>query len=201
MNIGAWIQKQPKWKVFILATLLFLLDETIDYLTGPELNVSFFHLVPLFLIVWNAGWIPGIIYSFFCSLVIFFVSAFPAQAILTSIQLSNAAANFVFFIAFSTVLNQLKKYLEKVTFMAETDGLTNLLNPRSFSQRANQEVDSCAKKGMPFTVLYIDVDNFKGLNDTLGHSAGDDVLKSIGAVLNGHFRKNDLRTRIGGNGR
>ena len=198
MNVGRWIQDQSKTKILLLATFLFLLDEYIDYRTGPELNVSFFHLVPLFLIVWNSGFVPGFIYSFFCSLVIFFVTIQPAFTRPTSLEISNALANLVFFVAFSAVLSQLKKYLEKVTFMAEVDGLTNLLNARSFYQRADQEVRSSAQSGQPFTVLYIDVDNFKEMNDSFGHIAGDEILKSIGKILNAHFRKNDLRARIGG---
>ncbi len=198
MNIGRWIQNQSKTHILLLATFLFLLDEYIDYRTGPELNVSFFHLVPLFLIVWNSGFIPGLFYSFFCSLVIFVVTIQPTFTRPTSLEISNALANLVFFVAFSAVLGQLKKYLEKVTFMAEIDGLTNLLNARSFYQRADREVRVCAQSGRPFTVLYLDVDNFKEVNDSFGHTAGDEILKKIGKVLNAQFRKNDLRARIGG---
>ncbi len=198
MNVGLWIQKQPKINIFILATFLFLADEFIDYRTGPELNMSFFHLVPLFLIVWNAGFLPGLAYSFFCAIVMLFVTIHPLLTLPTAVQAFNVLANLVFYLAFIAVLAQLKKYLEKVTFMAEVDGLTNLLNPRTFLQRAEREIRGAAKAWEPVTVLFIDVDDFKRLNDTFGHGAGDEVLKSIGKTLNAHFRKRDLRARMGG---
>lgn len=198
MNIGNWIQRQSKLTIYALATFLFLVDEYIDYLTGPELNVSYFHLVPIFLIVWNSSFLPGIFYAFFCSCVILYVSLHSFSILPTGVQTFNAVANFVFLAVFSLVLGFLKKYLDAVTFMAEVDGLTNLLNSRSFERRAHQEIQASVQKEQPFTIVYIDVDNFKKINDTLGHNAGDEVLRSVGTMLNEHFRKNDLRTRIGG---
>jgi diguanylate cyclase (GGDEF)-like protein len=198
LNIGHWIQRQSKLKIFALATFLFLLDEYIDYRTGPELNVSFFHLVPVFLIVWNSGLLPGLVYDVFCTCVILFVSLQPAGLMPNSVQVFNALANLIFLGAFTVVLSLLKKHLEQVTARAELDGLTNLLNSTSFTRRAEQEVLASTRSRRPFTILYIDVDNFKTVNDTLGHGAGDEVLKSVGKFLAGQFRKGDLRTRIGG---
>jgi diguanylate cyclase (GGDEF)-like protein len=198
MNIGHWIQRQAKWKIFVLATFLFLLDEYIDYLTGPELNVSFFHLIPVFLIVWNAGLLPGLVYDVFCAGVILFVSTLPAGGYPNSVQVFNALASLIFLGAFTGVLSLLKKHLEQVTARADLDGLTRLLNSTSFTKQAELEVRASACGGRPFTILYIDVDNFKTVNDTLGHAAGDEVLKAVGKFLAGHFRKDDLRTRIGG---
>lgn len=198
MNIGHWIQRQSKLKIFSLATFLFLLDEYIDYRSGPELNVSFFHLLPVFLIVWNAGLLPGLVYVVFCTVVILFVSVQPMVSHPTAVQLFNALANLVFLGAFTAVLSLLKKHLEHMTVRAELDGLTNLLNSTSFTRHAEEEVRVSARNRRPFTILYIDVDNFKSVNDTLGHSAGDEVLRSVGKFLAGQFRKGDLRTRIGG---
>ncbi len=198
MNIGQWIQRQSKAQIILLATSLFLLDEAIDYVTGPELNVSFLHLIPVFLVVWNAGLIPGLVYSVFCTFVIFFISIHSLFTVSIAVQGFNAGANLVFLSAFALVLNYLKKYLDNITYLAEVDGLTELLNARSFWKRAQQEIKISTEKKLPFTLIYIDVDNFKQVNDTMGHGAGDEVLRTIGKFLNSHFRKDDIRTRIGG---
>jgi diguanylate cyclase (GGDEF)-like protein len=198
MNIGQWIQRQAKWKIFSLATFLFLMDEYIDYRSGPEVNVSFFHLLPVFLIVWNAGLLPGLVYVVFCTVFIMFVSIQPAVLHPTGVQLFNALANLIFLASFSVVLNLLKRHLERVTARAEIDGLTNLLNAAAFSRYGHREIQAASKARRPFTVLYIDVDDFKKVNDTLGHSAGDEVLQGVASYLNASFRKDDLRTRIGG---
>ena len=198
MNPGNWIKKQSKFTIFTLALALFLLDEYLDYITGPDLNLSFFHIVPIFLIVWNSGLFAGVVYSVFCTFVIEGVSAYPEGHGFTNIEYFNAFANLVFFVAFSYVLNRLNKNLDMVTQMAERDGLTNLLNFNSFYQRADQEMKTAERQGQPLTVVYFDVDNFKQINDSFGHGEGDEVLKLIGSTLNDKLRKNDLRARTGG---
>ena len=85
-----------------------------------------------------------------------------------------------------------------MTARADLDGLTNLLNSSSFLRDAHRELQVSARVGRPFTIIYIDLDDFKTVNDTLGHNAGSDVLKQVGKFIAGHFRKDDLRARIGG---
>lgn len=82
--------------------------------------------------------------------------------------------------------------------LAQTDSLTGLLNRRAFLPKFEEEIDRFGRYGSPLTVLLIDVDFFKSINDTLGHNAGDQVLKGIADILMGQTRKTDLCVRWGG---
>lgn len=82
--------------------------------------------------------------------------------------------------------------------LAPIDDLTKLKNYRGFKETASLLLGLAARQAEPVTVLYLDVDDFKSLNDTLGHQAGDWLLKTVGGVLLGTVRATDVAGRIGG---
>ncbi len=92
-------------------------------------------------------------------------------------------------------LNKLNKELKK---LATIDPLTKLYN-RSFMENKIEEAISLFKrKDMPISFLFLDVDNFKKINDTYGHSFGDKVLKQVAQLIRNSLRKEDLAFRYGG---
>ena len=82
--------------------------------------------------------------------------------------------------------------------LAITDELTHLLNRRAILGKGREEWDRAARFNHPFSCLMFDVDHFKSINDTLGHAAGDEVLKAIANVCRQILRKTDAVGRIGG---
>ena len=88
--------------------------------------------------------------------------------------------------------------VEKLRREANTDFLTKLHNRRSFDKRLVREVARANRYGRPLSILALDIDDFKRVNDTLGHDAGDSVLKSIAAVLIAECREHDICARTGG---
>ena len=87
---------------------------------------------------------------------------------------------------------------EKIALLARTDGLTGLANRATFNERLRQ-VFAAAQRGAPaFAVLYLDLDKFKPVNDTLGHPIGDLLLQEVAARLKSCTRESDLVARLGG---
>ena len=82
--------------------------------------------------------------------------------------------------------------------LAMIDPLTGLYNRRAGEQRMEAEIARCSRKGDALTVLLLDLDKFKQINDTLGHAAGDLVLKEFGAALQKAIRGSDIAVRTGG---
>lgn len=82
--------------------------------------------------------------------------------------------------------------------VAIRDGLTNLFNRHYFVARLQTEIERARSDGTPLTVVLIDVDHFKRINDLGGHAAGDDVLQRVAAALIAHVRPCDLTARFGG---
>jgi len=81
---------------------------------------------------------------------------------------------------------------------ASTDSLTGLANRRVFEQELRRRFAEWRRHGMPFSVLMVDVDFFKKVNDSLGHLAGDSVLKEVASTLRATMRETDLVARFGG---
>jgi len=86
---------------------------------------------------------------------------------------------------------------EALARQARTDALTGLLNRRGFSKRLDRQIAACAASGRAGTLVYVDLDNFKAVNDRLGHPAGDAALKGLAAALRGSVRSGDLVARLG----
>ncbi len=93
---------------------------------------------------------------------------------------------------------ELKKTKEKLIKMAITDELTGLVNRRYFMGRLLHEYERIKRYETVFTVLMIDLDNFKKINDTYGHQAGDVVLRTVSDTMRLSLRLSDIIGRIGG---
>ena len=93
------------------------------------------------------------------------------------------------------ILSNANRQLE---LLATTDALTGLLNRRAFEARIAVELSVAARNQRPLSVIVLDVDNFKQCNDQYGHSAGDDVLRQVGATLRKSLRAGTCAGRIGG---
>lgn len=91
-----------------------------------------------------------------------------------------------------------RKEEQRIQDMALKDGLTGLANRRAFDTQLDEEVLKFKEQKIPFLLTYIDLDNFKALNDTHGHNAGDAVLKFVAETINGHIRNGDIAVRLGG---
>lgn len=81
---------------------------------------------------------------------------------------------------------------------AQTDELTGLKNRRAFFKQADQTFEHCKRNHLPLSVLMLDIDHFKRINDSYGHQAGDQVLRQIGVVICESVRDTDICGRLGG---
>jgi diguanylate cyclase (GGDEF)-like protein len=82
--------------------------------------------------------------------------------------------------------------------LASHDMLTGVLNARAYYQRCDALIQLAVREKTPFAVLFVDLDHFKSVNDTYGHSAGDAVLRSVATCLGENLRRSDALGRIGG---
>lgn len=87
---------------------------------------------------------------------------------------------------------------EQMRFLATHDALTNLVNRREFESRLEQALKRARSRNNQYAVLYMDLDQFKVVNDTCGHFAGDELLRQLANVLQGRVRETDTIARLGG---
>ncbi|MFC3852896.1 diguanylate cyclase [Salinispirillum marinum] len=93
---------------------------------------------------------------------------------------------------------QLEAHSEKLYHLSVTDELTGLVNRRQLKRRAEQLLSQAKRSNSPVSVVVLDIDNFKQVNDTEGHLAGDEILKRLADVLREHARESDVVGRYGG---
>ena len=108
---------------------------------------------------------------------------------------AEAASNALERAHLFTSIQEANQRLER---LAVTDGLTDLFNHRYFSEQIVQEYNRALRYDSPLSCLLMDIDNFKGVNDTYGHLVGDEVLRELAARIRGCIRKTDLAARYGG---
>jgi diguanylate cyclase (GGDEF)-like protein len=97
-----------------------------------------------------------------------------------------------------TDISELKRRDKELHHLALHDGLTGLPNRKLFRQRVEQAIATARDHGWTVAVMCLDLDFFKSVNDTLGHAAGDHLLKCVAERLRAHFRENDMIARLGG---
>lgn len=91
-----------------------------------------------------------------------------------------------------------QEFFQNVFQSAKTDGLTGVLNKSSFQKRFLPEFNYCRKRGLNLSLVFLDIDHFKSINDTYGHKAGDYVLKKLAERISENIRNEDLLARYGG---
>jgi diguanylate cyclase (GGDEF)-like protein len=199
MNILTPLEKRSRALWAIVGFLLVFLIGLMDILTGYEFAFSLFYLLPISSATWFAGRRLGVTTSV-VSAFIWFVSdvitghpySHPA------IPYWNTAIRFGFFLITTLLLAALKQAHEHEKELARIDKLTGAVNRSFFSELVQMEIDRSQRFGHPFTLAYIDLDNFKAVNDHFGHSSGDKVLYTMVQQAKSQLRRTDVVARLGG---
>ena len=113
-------------------------------------------------------------------------------------QRQLAAANLTLEAQVMARTAELDTLVHQLKGLSIQDALTGLHNRRHFDTLLNQEMALAQRKGIPLSLLMIDIDHFKRVNDNFGHDAGDAVLIDVAALLKQHFRGSDVVCRLGG---
>jgi diguanylate cyclase (GGDEF)-like protein len=115
-----------------------------------------------------------------------------------AIPVWNSIIILGFFLMSAFSLLEIKKLLENEQTFARTDFLTGVANSRAFYYSAQIEIDRSVRFSRPITIAYIDIDNFKQVNDTHGHLQGDNLLQTVAKTIKDNIRSIDIVARLGG---
>jgi diguanylate cyclase (GGDEF)-like protein len=170
-----------------------------DYLTGNEISFSLFYLVPILLIAWCGNQNTGFLLALASALTQLGAELAGGRSYTEpSIYLWNTLIRGSLYLSIAYLVAQLHRYHGEIELAARTDFVTGVANRRSFSETLHAEVARIARYPHPFTLVYMDIDNFKMVNDLYGHQGGDDMLRSIAMELKSQLRSTDTVARVGG---
>jgi len=199
VNLQLPFEKLSKLFYVTVGFVLIAIIGTLDFLTGYELSFSVFYVIPIFLVTWFAGRKLGIMTSIVSAFVWFvadIVAAHPYSHAL--IPVWNSLIRLTFFLVITYLFSSLKNSTEREKELSRKDYLTGAANSRFFYKLAQMEIDRFQRYAHPFSLAFIDLDNFKFVNDQFGHAAGDQVLRTVVSSVKKHSRKTDTIARLGG---
>lgn len=190
--------RSPMMIVIVSAAAIGVLG-VVNAQLSSEVSFSLFYLIPIAVVAWYAGGVAGVIASVVAALVWFIASHLPRSYPATAwIPYWNLGVRFCFFLTVVVLLSALRTAFERERGLARIDGLTKLFTSRAFFEAAAAEFSRARRYLHPFTIAYLDVDNFKLVNDQFGHAEGDRVLATVGDTLRRHLRSVDVAARLGG---
>ena len=198
-SLDSCLRSVPDWLQVLLA-LAAVAGLTLFKLTiGQSVSVIDFLFVPIVAVGWFARrrWLGYMVAG-----VAAVDTAFVAMTAETHASLAAATAaallRFGLYLVVLGLLGMMRRERAGNRRAAATDRLTGAANARAFEETAWLEVERARRYGGPISVAYLDIDDFKGINDALGHGEGDHVLAQTGHVLRSTLRATDTAARIGG---
>jgi diguanylate cyclase (GGDEF)-like protein len=191
-------KKSPLFWTIMGLTIIGLLG-FLDYLTGNELTLSLFYLIPIFLVTWAVNRQIGLFMSFISALTLLDAEIAAGQTYSHPIfYFLNTLVRALFYVVVVYLIAELQKSRKEEQLAARTDFITGAVNARYFNELLQMEISRIRRYPHPITLVYVDVDNFKLVNDLFGHRIGDEVLRCIATELKAQLRITDTVARLGG---
>ncbi len=199
MKITAFFAKRSKFFWILACMGLVLVLGVSDLITGYEYSFSLFYLIPIVMAAWYVGTRAGLLIAGLSAVIWFLADIGSGNQYSSSIAyLWNVLIRLGFYLIVVTLLFNLKRALTTEQELARLDYNTGAVNARYFYELAQLEIDRLNRYKHSLAMAYIDLDNFKLINDRFGHSIGDQVLRRVVQILHGQIRRNDIIARMGG---
>jgi diguanylate cyclase (GGDEF)-like protein len=195
------LNKKNKVKLFYftLSIVSLVIVGIVDYRTGYRISSMVFYLIPIFISTMFLGWSTGVGISVLCAIVwlIADLKGGGSRYVYFFTPYWNALARGFFFMTVVFAI-ELRTLLRREKKESGIDFLTKIGNRKYFYEFAVKEIDRCKRYKHPLTLVFLDCDNFKQVNDEFGHKAGDRLLRCVADAIKNHVRGSDVAARLGG---
>ncbi len=169
-----------------------------DYFTGTELFWQLFYVLPVLLASWKAPQPAGTLTALGAAMGSLVANHMAGREVGRGPMVWNFAADLILLGIVGWLATRLHQMFETQRAMADVDALTGVLNRRGFSTALKGAGVRARRGDGAMTLAFIDVDDFKQVNDSLGHLTGDAVLRTVAAAARARCRSGDIVARWGG---
>jgi diguanylate cyclase (GGDEF)-like protein len=197
INITAWFGRQSRAFLISASVLEFFAVTALRYFTPPGRDVSVLFLVPISFAAWFIAPFLGWFFAFASAALLLFFEITHSGTTAGALWW-NVAMNLAMFSFFVFIFSEVRRLYRREQELSLRDPLTGLLNRRAFTAVVNLERQRMQRHFRPLSVVYIDVDNFKKVNDSRGHIGGDALLKTVADSMKSSLRTTDFLARLGG---
>ena len=179
--------------------LLTLLVYWVNVITPSEARLGILYIIPVLLVTWTEGLAWGILFALVTTVYREATAwvQMPPDTPLVWRVVTGVAYLAVLGVAMAG-LQTLRRSQAALARLVTQDQLTNVMNARAFADRLGQELDRNRRYPRPLALMYMDLDNFKVINDTHGHQTGDAVLRLVADAMRSSVRQADVVGRLGG---
>jgi diguanylate cyclase (GGDEF)-like protein len=178
---------------------LTLLVYWLNTITPPDARLGILYIIPVLLVTWTDGLVWGIVFvvatTGFREVTAW--AQMPPDTLMVWRVVTGLAYLAVLAVAMAG-LQTLRRSQAQLARLVTQDQLTNVLNARAFADRLGQELERNRRYPRPLALMYMDLDNFKVINDTHGHQTGDAVLRLVADAMRSSVRQADVVGRLGG---
>ncbi len=198
-KIDSFLLSKPSYVIALFSLSLIAIIGMIDHATGYELSFSIFYTIPVSIGVWYLGKRFGNFVSILSATTWMAVEYFSGnQYSHPTVLLWNTAVRLGYFVLTTSLLSHIRALHDVQEMLAQKDGLTELMNTRTFKQRCDSVFALASRHGRPLALGYLDLDGFKSVNDSFGHEVGDQILMAIATAMAKRLRTSDIGGRLGG---
>ncbi|MHB1002733.1 MAG: GGDEF domain-containing protein, partial [Thermoleophilia bacterium] len=160
---------------------------------------SIFFLLPVIMVTWQTGRRAGLVTCLLAAGAWLIAEEVGGREYSSELfPIWNALVRLGFFMIVSLLIARTKEVAHLANNLARTDPLTGLANSRHFYEVCGLEIEKARRNLRPLTVAYLDIDNFKRINDSMGHSSGDELLRFVAGEMTRMLRSTDTIARLGG---
>lgn len=193
------VKKPNQFLVFLVSISLIVIIGITDYISGFEMSFSIFYLIPISFSTFMGNNKIGLVISLLSAITWYCADLLSDHSYSNMlVPVWNATTRFGYFAIHTLFLAKLLELYNRTRLNALTDHLTQIPNWRLFREMFDKELKKVQRTKLPLTLVYLDLDNFKKLNDTEGHSAGDQLLILVAKEMTAQIRPSDTVARLGG---
>lgn len=200
LDIVFGLTRLKKPVALALGLFLFGLIALLDAFAPAALSAHSLFLLPIVLVAWNVGaaWAAGFAVAAGGVSILGGLAFGHPYASASLLILSALLRTGVYLLVALAIAKLMRRLYDQECALSRTDFLTGLPNRYAFYDVVGWELERQRRYGGPLSVIYLDCDNFKQVNDRLGHSAGDALLKTVAQEISRNLRSTDLPARLGG---
>ena len=183
----------------------------IDYVTGPDIGLSLLYLVPIVAVAWFTGAAEAMVCAALAA-ACWFAADYGWHFQQMHVSAWNGFSRLVIFAGSAYLVDRLhidrmqlqalngalQLAFDREAGLARTDAVTGLANSRAFTEHLKREAARARRDKTSLSLLFVDLDDFKSINDGYGHLEGDAVLQKVGQAIAAEVRASDLVARLGG---
>lgn len=188
-----------KWFLTCFCLGLVGLIACLHYVTGLAYEFNSFYAIPILASAWllDAAACAALAVACLAAWAMADIQLGGEQSGLLPLAVNTTTRAFTIILVIVTI-KRLRRALQSEWDNSRKDQLTGLCNRRLYYELGATVLEIARRQSLPVTMAFMDLDRFKEVNDTLGHAAGDDLLRTVSAVMQDHFRSEDVLARLGG---